>query len=325
MRAVRYIRRRLLHSALLLVVISLLAFGIAQLAPGSFLDEVRLNPQVSASAQTFDSLRVQYGLDRPLPVRYLRWFTSFVSGEFGYSLAYNMPVNKLLWIRTRNTLLLGATAMLVGWALALPLGIVAAYRPQSWVDRSSSAASTLLLGTPELALGMLFMLGAAHFGILPTGGMTSLNSGQPRWLAAADVTRHLILPSLVLALAAAPLLLRHVRAAMLEAWNSPPIQAARGHGIGNGRLLLRHALPAAANPLISLFGLSLAGVVSGSFLIEVITGWPGLGPIFINAVFARDLHVVLAVVMLFSVLLVFASLASDVLLYAVDPRVRAEC
>jgi peptide/nickel transport system permease protein len=325
MRAVRYIRRRLLHSALLLVVISLLVFGIAQLAPGSFLDEVRLNPQVSASAQTFDSLRVQYGLDRPLPVRYLRWFTSFVSGEFGYSLAYNMPVNKLLWIRARNTLLLGTTAMLLGWAVALSLGIVSAFRPQSWVDRSSSAASTLLLGTPELALGMLFMLGAAHFGILPAGGMTSLNSGQTRWLSATDVTRHLILPSLVLALTAAPVLFRHVRAAMLEAWNSPPVQTARGHGIGNGRLLLRHALPAAANPLISLLGLSLAGVVSGSFLIEVITGWPGLGPLFINAVFARDLHVVLAVVMLFSVLLVFASLASDVLLYTVDPRVRAEC
>lgn len=325
MRAVRYIRGRLLHSALLLVVISLLAFGIAQLAPGSFLDEVRLNPQVSASAQTVDSLRAQYGLDRPVLVRYFRWFTSVASGEFGYSLAYNMPVNKLLWMRALNTLLLGTTAMLVGWALALPLGIVSAYHPQSWVDRGSSAASTLLLGTPELALGLLFMLGATHFGILPVGGMTSLKSGQSAWLTAADVTRHLVLPSLVLALTAAPVLLRHVRAAMLEAWNSPSIQAARGHGIGNGRLLLRHALPAAANPLISLFGLSLAGVVSGSFLIEVITGWPGLGPLFMNAVFARDVHVVLAVVMLFSILLVFASLASDVLLYAVDPRVRAEC
>jgi len=323
MRVTRYLKRRLLHSMLLLVGISALTFGIAQLAPGSFLDEMRLNPQIST--QTLNSLRVQYGLDQPLPVRYLRWLVSMASGEFGYSLEYNMPVNKLLWTRMQNTLLLGTTAMLVGWALALPLGVWAAFRPQGWIDRGGSATSMLLLGTPELALGMLFMLIAAHFGKLPAGGMTSLNFEQTRWLAIADVVRHLIVPVAVLALTASPLLLRHVRAAMLEAWNSPFVQAARGHGIANGRLLFRHALPVATNPLISLFGLSLAGLVSGSFLVEVITGWPGLGPLFINAIFTRDLHIVIAVVMLFSVLLVFASLASDVLLYALDPRVRAEC
>jgi len=323
MRAARYLVRRLRHSVLLFVAISVLAFAISQLAPGTFLDEMRLNRQMSA--QTIDSLRVQYGLDRPLPVRYLRWLASVATGEFGYSLAYNMPVSKLLWARMQNTLLLGTTAMLIGWALAVPLGIWAAFRPRSWVDRSSSAVSTLLLGTPELALAMLFMLGAAHFGILPTGGMTSSHSQQTRWLAIADVVRHLVMPSVVLALASAPILLRHVRAAMLEAWNSPFVQAAKGHGVGNNRLLLRHALPVAANPLISLFGLSLAGLISGSFLIEVITGWPGLGPLFINAVFARDLHVVIAVVMVFSVLLVLANLAGDLLLYAADPRVRAEC
>ena len=323
MRAARYLVRRLRHSVLLFVAISVLAFAISQLAPGTFLDEMRLNRQMSA--QTIDSLRVQYGLDRPLPVRYLRWLASVATGEFGYSLAYNMPVSKLLWARMQNTLLLGTTAMLIGWALAVPLGIWAAFRPRSWVDRSSSAVATLLLGTPELALAMLFMLGAAHFGILPAGGMTSLHSEQTRWLAIADVVRHLVMPSVVLALASAPILLRHIRAAMLEAWNSPFVQAAKGHGVGNNRLLLRHALPVAANPLISLFGLSLAGLISGSFLIEVITGWPGLGPLFINAVFARDLHVVIAVVMLFSVLLVLANLAGDLLLYAADPRVRAEC
>jgi peptide/nickel transport system permease protein len=323
MRAARYLVRRLRHSVLLFVAISVLAFAISQLAPGTFLDEMRLNRQMSA--QTIDSLRVQYGLDRPLPVRYLRWLASVATGEFGYSLAYNMPVSKLLWARMQNTLLLGTTAMLIGWALAVPLGIWAAFRPRSWVDRSSSAVATLLLGTPELALAMLFMLGAAHFGILPTGGMTSSHSQQTRWLAIADVVRHLVMPSVVLALASAPILLRHVRAAMLEAWNSPFVQAAKGLGVGNNRLLLRHALPVAANPLISLFGLSLAGLISGSFLIEVITGWPGLGPLFINAVFARDLHVVIAVVMLFSVLLVLANLAGDLLLYAADPRVRAEC
>ncbi|HWY67575.1 MAG TPA: ABC transporter permease [Terriglobales bacterium] len=323
MRAARHLKRRLVHSALLLGAISVFTFAIAQLAPGTFLDEMRLNPQISA--QTIDSLRVQYGLDQPLPIRYVRWLSSVVTGQFGYSLAYNAPVSKLLWTRTQNTLLLGTAAMIIGWMFALSLGIWTAFHPQGWIDRGSSVVSTLLLGTPELALAMVCLLVATRLGILPAGGMTSIHPAQNRWLAVADVARHLVLPAVVLALAAAPVLLRHVRAAMLEAFNAPFIQAARGHGIGNARLLFRHALPVAANPLISLFGLSLAGLVSGSFLVEVITGWPGLGPLFISAIFARDLHVVVAVVMLFSVVLVIASLASDLLLYAIDPRVRAEC
>jgi len=318
-----HLKRRLVHSAFLLSAISAFTFGIAQLAPGTFLDDIRLNPQVSS--RTIDLLRVEYGLDQPLPIRYVRWLSSVGKGEFGYSLAYNVPVSKLLWTRTQNTVLLGATAMLLGWMIALPLGIWTAFRPRSWIDRGSSVGSTLLLATPELALGMLFLLAATRWGILPAGGMMSIHSEQNRWLAITDVVRHLVLPAAVLALVAVPVLLRHVRAATVEALNSPFIQAAMGHGIGNGRLLLRHALPAAANPLISLFGLSLAGLVSGSFLVEIITGWPGLGPLFINAVFARDLHIVMAVVMLFSVVLVLASLASDLLLYAIDPRVRAEC
>jgi len=315
--------RRLLHALLLLTAVSGFTFCIAQLAPGTFLDEMRLNPQISA--QTIESLRVNYGLDQSLPVRYCRWLASMVSGDLGYSLAYNVPVSKLVWIRLQNTLLLGTAAMILGWMLALPLGMWSAFHPRKWIDRGSSVGSTLLLATPELALGMLFLLAVTRWGILPSGGMMSIHSEQSRWMAATDLVRHLVLPAVVLALAAIPVLLRHVRAAMLEALNAPFIQAAKGHGIGNSRLLFRHALPAAANPLISLFGLSLAGLVSGSFLVEIITGWPGLGPLFINAVFARDLHIVMAVVMLFSVVLVLASLASDLLLYAIDPRVRAEC
>lgn len=322
MRAIRYLKHRLLHSALLLVALSVFTFGIAQLAPGTFLDEMRVNPQFSA--QTIDSLRVQYGLDQSLPVRYVRWVSSVVKGEFGYSLAYNVPVSRLLWTRMQNTLLLGTTAMVIGWMIALPLGIWTAFRPTSWIDRASSVGSILLLAMPELALGMLFLLVATRWGRLPAGGMMSIHADENHWMAFVDLARHLALPALVLALVAIPVLLRHARAAMLEALSAPFIRAAKGHGIGNVRLLLRHALPAAANPLISLFGLSLAGLVSGSFLIEIITGWPGLGPLFINAIFARDLHIVMAVVMLFSVVLVMASLASDLFLYAVDPRVRAE-
>jgi peptide/nickel transport system permease protein len=323
MRATRYFERRLLHSALLLVAVSLLSFAASQIAPGSFLDEMKMNPQVSA--HTIDSLRTQYGLDQPLMVRYFRWFKSAATGDFGYSLAYKLPVSKLLPGRMRNTLLLGTAATLFAWLVALPLGIWSGYRSGTWIDRAGSGISTLLLATPELALALLLILFVAHFGTLPTGGMTSAQRQDGGWQAAADVLRHLALPALILALASLPILLRHIRGAMLEAWNSPFVRAAKGHGIGDARLLLRHALPAACNPLISLFGLSLAALVSGSFLVEVIMGWPGLGPLFLEAVYSRDFHVVVAIVMLFSVFLIVANLVADLLLYAADPRVRAEC
>src|SRR5256885_6771482 len=151
MKALRYFKDRMLHAALLLVAISILGFAIAQLAPGSFVDEMRMNPQVSAA--TIDSLQLKYRLNRPLPIQYVRWIASIANGDFGYSLTYNMPMSKLLWTRLANTFLLGTTAMLAAWGIAMPLGIWVALRPQRWIDRGSSALSTLLLGTPELALG----------------------------------------------------------------------------------------------------------------------------------------------------------------------------
>jgi peptide/nickel transport system permease protein len=323
MKAAHYFERRALHSIVLLFLVSFFAFTISQLAPGSFLDEMKMNPQISA--HTIDALRVQYGLDQPLPVRYFRWLKSAVSGDLGYSLAYNLPVSSLLGQRLRNTLLLGTSAMLLAWMMALPLGIWSAYRENRALDRAFNALSTLLLGTPELALGLLFLIFAARYGNLPSGGMSSAKASDTVWKTAGDLFLHLIVPATVLALATFPILFRHTRSAMAEAWNAPFLKAARGHGIGTVRLLLRHALPAAANPLISLFGLSLAALASGSFLVEVIVGWPGLGPLFLEAIYARDFQVVVAIVVLFSVFLIAANLIADLLLYAADPRVRAEC
>lgn len=322
MKIARYFEKRLLHSLFLLAAISVLAFATSQLAPGNFLDELKVNPQISA--QTIDSLRVQYGLDQPITVRYFRWMKSLVHGDFGYSLSYNIPVVNLIGSRLRNTLFLGTVAMLMAWAFALPMGIWCVRRTGAWLDAICSGFSTLLLGTPELALALLFILIAAHFGILPTGGMTS-SVPEAGWNSVIDLFRHLLIPAAALALPAIPLLYRHVRTAMLEAWHSPFVRAAKGHGISETRLLLRHALPIALNPLISLFGLSLATLISGSFLVEVITGWPGLGPLFLEAVYSRDSHVVMAVVMVFSVFLLAANFLADLLLYAADPRVRAEC
>ena len=311
----RYIARRLLHGLLLLVGVSLLSFLFADLAPGDYFSQLRTDPRVSA--ETVAALRAQYGLDRPLPVRYAAWVASVLRGDFGYSLAYNSPVGPLLWPRVRATLLLTGTATLLAWLIALPLGIWNATARGTWGDSVSKVVLSFLLAIPDLLLAIVFLMLAVETGYFPTGGMVS--PGPER---VEDVAWHLVLPVAVLVLGMLPTLVRHVRASMAEAIDSPFALSARAQGISRRRLLFRHLLPVAANPLISLFGFSLGTLLSASLLIEVVMGWPGLGPLFLEAIMARDFALVLAVVMLSASFLVAGNLLADILLYRMDPRIR---
>ena len=311
----RYIGRRLLHGLLLLVGVSVLSFVFAELAPGDYFSELRADPRVSAEAVA--ALRTQYGLDRPLPVRYAAWVASVLRGDFGYSLAYNSPVGPLLWGRVRATLLLTGTATFLAWLLALPLGIWNATARGTWGDSVSKVVLSFLLAIPDLLWAIVFLMLAVETGWFPAGGMVS--PGPER---VEDVAWHLVLPVAVLVLGMLPTLVRHVRASMAEAIDSPFALSARAQGIPRQRLLFRHLLPAAANPLISLFGFSLGTLLSASLLVEVVMGWPGLGPLFLEAIMARDFALVLAVVMLSASLLVVGNLLADILLYRMDPRIR---
>jgi peptide/nickel transport system permease protein len=319
----KYLERRVVHGILLLIGVSVLCFLFSDLAPGSFFDEMKLNPQISS--QTVAALRSQYGLDKPLPVRYVRWVKSVLHGEWGYSFAYNSSVRSLLVVRARNTLLLTTLATLLSWLIAVPLGVWISNHPDRWDDRLSMGATSLLLSVPELVLvlGLLYFVVRTH--ALPVGGMTSVGFERLSfWAKTSDLVRHLAVPVATLVLASLPILVRHVRASMIEVLQAPFIRAAQGHGIGRARLLFRYALPVAANPLISLFGLSVAGLLSGSLLVEVITGWPGLGPLLLEASMSRDLYVVVGVVMSSTLFMVFGSLLADVMLVIVDPRIRVE-
>jgi len=317
----RLILRRLLHGAALVLVVSALTFLLADLAPGGFVSQMRLDPRMTA--ETAATLKARYGLDRSLAERYGVWLGSALRGDLGYSFLHHQPVAPLVLPRARNTLLLTALATALTWLLALPLGAWSAYRPGGWVDRLGLAGTSVLQAAPPLLLGLGGLLLAVRTGMLPAGGMTSpgfdgLSTGGRLW----DLGRHLVLPTLALTLAGLPVLLRHTRSAVFEVLASPALNTARAAGIGGGRLLVRHALPAAANPLISLFGFSIATLLSGSLVIEVILSWPGLGPLMLEAVTARDLHVVTGVVVLSCVFLVLGNLAADLLLYAADPRLR---
>jgi peptide/nickel transport system permease protein len=319
----RYLARRLAHAALLLLGISIFSFALLQLAPGDFFTSLELNPQVSA--HTVAALRGHYGLDKPLPLRYGNWLCAVFQGDLGTSFAYNSPVAPLLALRARNTLLLTGTATLLAWLLAIPLGIWSAAYQGKWGDRLGGVLTSTLLTVPDLVLFLALLLLAVRTGWFPTGGMLSAEfndlsaSGKVK-----DIANHLLLPSLGLALATLPSLVRHIRSAMIEVLDSPFIQAARAHGIAELRVLFRYALPVAANPLISLFGFSIATMLSAGLLVEVILSWPGIGPLLVDAILGKDVFVVVGTVMLSSVFLVAGNFVADMLLFAVDPRIRME-
>jgi len=316
-----YLLRRLAHGLVLLFLLSALTFLLAELTPGDALADLQFAPDLSP--QTLSLLRVRYGLDRPLVERYGLWLDSVLRGEFGYSLHYETPVWPLLRPRLLNTLLLMTTATATAWLLALPLGLCAADRPGSLVDRTCLALAAGLQSLPEILLALGALLLATRSGLFPSGGMVSTEFAElGTWTRLMDLLWHLMLPTVVLVLGLLPMLLRHVRSALVLTLNQPFLFTARAFGIPRWRRLWRHALPAAAHPLLSLFGLTLARLVSASLLVEVVLGWPGLGPLLLGAVLTRDLHMVLATTLVSGLFLLTGNLVADLLLLAADPRLR---
>jgi len=319
----KYLALRLLRAVVLLLGLSVLCFLFTEMAPGNFFEEMRLNPQISP--QTIAALRARYALDQPLTVRYARWMQAAVRGDLGYSIAYNTPAAPLLWTRAKNTLLLTASATLVTWLLALPLGVLSALARGRWLDRIAVVGSSLLISIPEVVIAIALLALAVRTHIVPVGGMRSLGFEElSAWGQLRDVASRMLLPASVLVLASFAVVERHVRASVIEVLHAPYIQAARGLGIGRLRLLIRHVLPVAANPAISLFGFSLAGLLSGSLLVEVVTGWPGLGPLVLDATLSRDLNLVIGGVMLSAVFMVAGNFVADLLLTFSDPRIRTD-
>jgi peptide/nickel transport system permease protein len=317
----KYVLRRILHSIAILLAVSLLSFLFADLVPGDFYSVLRTDPRVSSG--TVAAMRGHAGLNRPFPVRYAEWFGSCLKGDFGYSLAYSSPVGPLLWPRAGATLLLAGLATLLTWMLAIPLGVWNASVHGSFADRIFRLVLTVLLAVPDLLLAIAFLVMAVQTGWFPVGGVVSRGySYLTFWEKFRDLLWHLMLPVTVLVLGMLPVLVRHIRASMIEQLESPFALNARALGIGRGPLLYRHILPAAANPLMVLFGFSMGTLLSAGLLVEVVMGWPGLGPFFLEAVLSRDFAIVLAVVLLSTAAILTGNLTADLLLYRLDPRIR---
>jgi peptide/nickel transport system permease protein len=315
------IARRFAYSIAMLFAVSVLSFAVLQLAPGDFFAELQTDTRVTP--ETVEALRAQYGLTQSPAVRYWQWLQSVVRGDLGFSLAHRATVSSIIWVRAANTLLLTVPAMLLTWCLALPIGVWMAHRTNGWLDRIWGGFTSTLVAMPDLLVALILLLLALRTGLFPTGGMRSPGVEDQGFIAGLrDFGAHAFLPLCALVATTLPSVVRHVRAAVIEAAQAPSVRAARGHGIARSTITVRYVLPLAANPLVSLAGLSIATLLSASLLIEVVMSWPGLGPMLVDALLAKDVHVVLSASMLASALLVIGNLVADLALYVVDPRIR---
>jgi peptide/nickel transport system permease protein len=321
-----FLLRRAVHAVFLLVGISILSFALVSFAPGDFFDSMKLNPEISPA--TAAAIRQQHGLEQSFPVRYINWVRSGLNGDWGFSLAYDAPAAPIVLSRAKNTLLLAAAATLLAWTLAVPLGTWTATHAGRWGEWLASGSISVLLATPELVMALLLLMLAVRTGWLPPGGLASARalasqSAPDIWIETKDIAVHLVLPGVCLASGLLPFLFLHVRSAVQEVLQSSFVEAARAYGIPFHRVLLRYVLPAAANPLISIFGLSLGMLMSSSLLIEAIFNWPGLGKLLVEAILDRDIFLVVDSTMLAATFMVAGNFLADMLLYANDPRIRS--
>lgn len=322
------LRRLLLALATVLLVLTVTFAGL-HLAPGDPV-QLYLGPNADAAAAT--AMRHQLGLDRPFPVQYLDWLGRFTTGDWGTSIAQNRPVTKVLGGALGPTVLLTLLSLIASYALGIGLGAFQALRRHTAWDSILTVLTTFVQSIPAyvLALGLVlvFAYGAALWGWpaalrLPAMGAASIGADLlPASQRFGDALRHLVLPVVTLAAIGAAGLARYVRSSTIAALQQPAVRTARAKGVGEGRVLTRHALRNALVPVITLAGLQLPALFSGVVFVETIFAWPGMGRVMVTAVLGRDYPVVMAATAVFAMLVVIGNLVADAVVAMADPRVR---
>lgn len=316
-----FIIRRFFFLLPLLLGITLVVFVLMQAAPGDFLTPMLAQRDIPD--ELVEALRQEYGLNQPWYLQYFYWLGQVVQGNLGYSWTYKLPVTDLIGSRLFATFLLSLCSMVLAWGLAIPLGVLAAIYKGSIFDRISAGFAYVALSLPEFFLALLAVYFAARTGWFPTGGATSIQYDfLPAGAQVLDRLHHLILPAIVLGLGGVAGIMRIMRANFLDAIRADYVNTARAKGLPEGTVMFRHVLRNAINPLVSTFGLSLAGLLSGALLVENVMNYPGLGQMIYQAFLREDRYVVLAAVMMSCTLLVIGNLIADILLAITDPRIR---
>ncbi|MEZ4678487.1 MAG: ABC transporter permease [Caldilineaceae bacterium] len=314
----RYIIRRLLINIPVLFGITVLVFTFTQLAPGDPVSAY-LRPELGATEEMREQMRVKLGLDQPAPVRYLRWLGQTVQGNLGYRIVGGQPVNATLGRALKASGLLMGAALAIGCLFGIPLGILSALRQYSKLDFALTALAFLGISSPSFLLGLggLYLFGL-KLGLFPIGGMFS-TTGQ---VTVLDVLHHLALPALILGFGYIAILMRYTRSSMLEVVRAAYVTTARAKGLRERLVVLRHAFRNALIPVITIIGLALPEMVGGAVITETVFTWPGMGSLLVDAVNGRDYPLIMGISLTVAIAVLAANLITDITYAFVDPRIR---
>ena len=315
-----YILKRIVGSIPILFIVSLISFFLIRLSPVDPLAQLKLNPAISQ--QTIESETKRLGLDKPIIVQYALWAKNFIKGDMGYC-TDNTKVSSKIQVRILNTLLLSVCVIFFSWIIAIPLGVLAAVYYNSWFDKFLTIISSVGMAIPSFFFAILMLLFAQKTGWFPIGGLTSVDFSEMNLIEKiTDLAWHLFLPVFVLTTISLCSLARQMRANLLDVLNSEYVKFAYAKGLPKRKVIIKHALRNAINPIITLLGFEFAGLLSGAALTEYVFQYPGLGKLILEAVMQSDINLVMASLMIGSFMLILGNLISDILLKLTDPRVR---
>ena len=315
----RYLIRRTLVAIPVLLVISALIFGILALAPGDPMSAFATDPSISAEVRA--NIRSSFGLDEPLPARYLKWLAAFVQGDMGYSFASRSPVSGLLGQRLTTTLAVVGTAYLISVVLAIPLGLVAALRPYSFFDQLTSTLAFVGFSLPTFFTGLLLIIVfSVRLGWFPFIYNSTLVVTD--WGSLLAQVRQSVLPSTVLALFQTATLMRFMRSAALETFAKEFVRTARAKGLRERSVVGRHVFRNALIPVVTLVALGIPGIFTGALITEQVFRVPGIGSLLVSGIQTSDTPVVMAITCIYAILIVGFNLVADLLYGVLDPRVR---
>ncbi|UFJ43219.1 ABC transporter permease [Brevibacillus humidisoli] len=305
----KLVRKRLLQLVLVLFLLSLLTFTLMKLAPGDPVLLILEADEMSVTQADEAKLRKELGFDQPLLLQYGQWLQKLLQFDFGHSYIKGKPVWDEMIDRLPTTVQLTAGGLLVMVLIAAPLGLLAAKYPGRWPDQMSRLLALIGASIPSFWLGLLLIYAFAFkLQWVPTNGKGSFS--------------HMILPSVTLGFAMAAVYARLLRAGLLESLSQEYIRAARARGIAEWRILLRHALRAALLPVVTIFGMSIGSLLTGSVVVETLFSWPGLGSMAVEAIFQRDYPIIQGYVLLTGIFVVLVNLLVDLCYGLLDPRIR---
>lgn len=317
-----YILKRILQTIPLLILVSIISFFIIRLSPVDPLAELKLNPSISK--ETLKSEEIRLGLDKPLPIQYLKWAKGFVQGDLGVTTT-GEEVSVKLGERIPNTLLLTLVVIFLTWSVGVPLGILAAVNWKTPFDRVLTVITSIGMAIPSFFFAILLLIFAVKSGWFPVGGLTSYDFNEMTFAHQIfDIAHHLFLPVVVLFTISLAGLQRQMRANLLDVLDSDYVKFARAKGLSEFKVIFKHALRNAVNPMITLLGFEFSGLLSGAALTEYVFQYPGLGRLILEAVMKSDINLVMASLMIGAIMLVVGNLIADILLIITDPRIRAK-